>query len=127
MDYLRLRGNCTRGENCAYPHLNFHEMAVSQMQNQSTSVQEMINNSASSADNVELCKSYFMHGNCQYKSKCYKLHTANSWFCMDYLRGKSCSDLSRLVQTHPALFRNKRFVLNEMFQQNASKFAIFYV
>ena len=25
------------------------------------------------------------------------------------------------------LFRNKRFVLNEMFQQSASKFAIFYV
>ena len=24
-------------------------------------------------------------------------------------------------------FRNKRFVLNEMFQQNTSKFAIFYV
>ena len=27
----------------------------------------------------------------------------------------------------PALFRNKRFTLNEMFLQNASKFAIFYV
>ena len=26
-----------------------------------------------------------------------------------------------------ALFRNKRFSLNEMFQRNASKFAIFYV
>ena len=26
-----------------------------------------------------------------------------------------------------ALFRNKRFVLNKMFQQNASKFAIFYL
>ena len=26
-----------------------------------------------------------------------------------------------------ALFINKRFALNEMFQQNASKFAIFYV
>ena len=26
-----------------------------------------------------------------------------------------------------ALFRNKRFALNEMFQRNASKFAIFYV
>ena len=26
-----------------------------------------------------------------------------------------------------ALFRNKRFALNEMFQQNTSKFAIFYV
>ena len=26
-----------------------------------------------------------------------------------------------------SLFRNKRFVLNEMFQWNASKFAIFYV
>ena len=25
------------------------------------------------------------------------------------------------------LFRNKRFALNEMFQQNASKFAILYV
>ena len=25
-----------------------------------------------------------------------------------------------------ALFRNKRFALNEMFQRNASKFAIFY-
>ena len=31
------------------------------------------------------------------------------------------------VWVTPALFRNKRFVLNEMFQQNASKFAIFYV
>ena len=28
---------------------------------------------------------------------------------------------------HRPLFRNKRFALNEMFQQNASKFAIFYV
>ena len=28
--------------------------------------------------------------------------------------------------TYP-LFRNKRFALNEMFQRNASKFAIFYV
>ena len=28
---------------------------------------------------------------------------------------------------HIPLFRNKRFVLNEMFQRNASKFAIFYV
>ena len=27
----------------------------------------------------------------------------------------------------PTLFRNKKFVLNEMFQWNASKFAIFYV
>ena len=26
-----------------------------------------------------------------------------------------------------SLFRNKRFALNEMFQQNDSKFAIFYV
>ena len=26
-----------------------------------------------------------------------------------------------------SLFRNKRFALNEMFQRNASKFAIFYV
>ena len=26
-----------------------------------------------------------------------------------------------------ALFRNKKFALNEMFQPNASKFAIFYV
>ena len=26
-----------------------------------------------------------------------------------------------------SLFINKRFVLNEMFQRNASKFAIFYV
>ena len=26
-----------------------------------------------------------------------------------------------------ALFRNKRFALNEMFQQNASKFAIYHV
>ena len=26
-----------------------------------------------------------------------------------------------------SLFRKKRFTLNEMFQQNASKFAIFYV
>ena len=25
------------------------------------------------------------------------------------------------------VFRNKRFLLNEMFQQNASKFALFYV
>ena len=29
--------------------------------------------------------------------------------------------------TRISLFRNKRFALNEMFQQNASKFAIFYV
>ena len=29
--------------------------------------------------------------------------------------------------SNPTLFRNKRFALNEMFQQNASKFAIFYV
>ena len=27
----------------------------------------------------------------------------------------------------PTLFRNKRFAFNEMFQQNASKFAIIYV
>ena len=27
----------------------------------------------------------------------------------------------------PALFRKKRFALNEIFHQNASKFAIFYV
>ena len=27
----------------------------------------------------------------------------------------------------PTLFRNKKFVLNEMLQRNASKFAIFYV
>ena len=31
-----------------------------------------------------------------------------------------------LIATTP-LFRNKRFVLNEMLQRNASKFAIFYV
>jgi hypothetical protein len=67
---------CTR-KNCPYPHLKFHELAVSQMQKQSEE-----NN-----DTAELCTSYFMHGNCQRKSKCYKLHTANSWFCMDYLRG----------------------------------------
>ena len=29
--------------------------------------------------------------------------------------------------TSTTLFRNKRFVLNEMFQRNASKFAIIYV
>ena len=29
--------------------------------------------------------------------------------------------------TDPTLFRNKRFALNEMFQQNTSKFAVFYV
>ena len=31
------------------------------------------------------------------------------------------------LQRKYTLFRNKRFVLNEMFQRNASKFAIFYV
>ena len=34
-------------------------------------------------------------------------------------------DFRNLMQV--TLFRNKRFALNEMFQQNASKFAIFYV
>ena len=100
MDFLR--GNCTR-KNCFYPHLNFHEMAVTQMQSQTGSAsadrmsdvdseEEEINNSTlSSADNVvELCESYLMHGNCQYKSKCVKLHTAKSWFCMDYLREGDC-------------------------------------
>ena len=33
----------------------------------------------------------------------------------------------RVPETQHSLFRNKRFALNEMFQQNASKFAIFYV
>ena len=31
------------------------------------------------------------------------------------------------VLVYATLFRNKRFVLNEMFQLNTSKFAIFYV
>ena len=31
------------------------------------------------------------------------------------------------IENNYSLFRNKRFALNEMFQQNASKFAIFYV
>ena len=31
------------------------------------------------------------------------------------------------LASYLALFRNKRFALNEMLQQNASKFAIFYV
>ena len=31
-----------------------------------------------------------------------------------------------LEDDDPPLFRNKRFALNEMFQRNASKFAIFY-
>ena len=31
------------------------------------------------------------------------------------------------AQINKTLFRKKRFALNEMFQQNASKFAIFYV
>ena len=37
-----------------------------------------------------------------------------------YLQDHAC------LQALP-LFRNKRFALNEMFQRNASKFAIFYV
>ena len=32
----------------------------------------------------------------------------------------------RYLGTHVSLFRNKRFMLDEMTQQNASKFAIFY-
>ena len=32
-----------------------------------------------------------------------------------------------VILTRMTLFRNKRFALNEMFMQNASKFAIFYV
>ena len=31
------------------------------------------------------------------------------------------------LNTSSSLFRNKRFMLNKMFQQNSSKFAIFYV
>ena len=32
-----------------------------------------------------------------------------------------------ILVSHTSLFRKKRFALNEMFQRNASKFAIFYV
>ena len=34
---------------------------------------------------------------------------------------------SPYAQVYCTLFINKRFALNEMFQRNASKFAIFYV
>ena len=41
---------------------------------------------------------------------------------------KMKKSLVQLTLTHLfSLFRNKRFALNEMFQRNASKFAIFYV
>ena len=33
----------------------------------------------------------------------------------------------KMMTNHISLFRNKRFALNEMFQRNASKFALFYV
>ena len=36
-------------------------------------------------------------------------------------------EVSVLMAHVCALFRNKRFALNKMFQQNASKFTIFYV
>ena len=35
--------------------------------------------------------------------------------------------LKKKLESLFSLFRNKRFALNEMFQRNASKFAIFYV
>ena len=39
-----------------------------------------------------------------------------------------CLNISVAVnEGRPPLFRNKRFALNEMFQRNTSKFAIFYV
>ena len=48
-----------------------------------------------------------------------------------FLRGKNVSQISflsfSLGAAEVTLFRNKRFALNEMFQQNALKFAIFYV
>ena len=37
------------------------------------------------------------------------------------------STYSTFFLSRRTLFTNKRFVLNEMFQQNASKFAIFYL
>ena len=40
--------------------------------------------------------------------------------CMYYIHKRKISPV-------PAIFINKRFALNEMFQQNAQKFAIFYV
>ena len=48
------------------------------------------------------------------------------------LKGKSAKMDTTMYSFQKAnkieiLFINKRFVLNEMFQQNASKFAIFYV
>ena len=57
-------------------------------------------------------------------------HQKNCEFCE-----KSFNELKELENhmllqhenMHHPLFINKRFVLNEMFQQNASKFAIFYV
>ena len=47
----------------------------------------------------------------------------------DYCK-RSCN-MKRVIffpvqNINPTLFRNKRFALNEMFQRNASKFAIFY-
>ena len=44
----------------------------------------------------------------------------------DFVRKNNNNDNERL-QNDAALFRNKRFALNKMFQRNASKFAIFYV
>ena len=48
------------------------------------------------------------------------IHTLN--FCERFY--KTHNKATTYVIT---LFRNKRFELNEMFQRNASKFAIFYV
>ena len=44
--------------------------------------------------------------------------------CLQFWPNFACDDQS-LKLSH--LFRNKKFVLNEMFQRIASKFAIFYV
>ena len=45
--------------------------------------------------------------------------------CMSEFIDVKFADLQIVV--NGALFRNKRFELNKMFQRNASKFAIFYV
>ena len=63
-----------------------------------------------------------------------RLHklSAVDQFVMMYggLRGAVAFALVLLIDKkviYYTLFRNKRFALNEMFQRNASKFAIFYV
>ena len=46
---------------------------------------------------------------------------------MDILKKKLLICIVEFFVPAPSLFINKRFALNEMFQRNASKFAIFYV